>query len=121
MFDGIKHTHTLLVTLFLLSSLVKTFILLADKKEMLGNYRQKLIIPEMILAILLLATGLYMWHDIGWGDMAGWFHLKITLVVLAIPLGIVGFRKQNKILSTLSTLMLVYVFVLAFTKHITLF
>ena len=121
MFDGIKHTHTLLVTLFLLSSLVKTFILLADKKEMLGNYRQKLIIPEMILAILLLATGLYMWHHIGWGDMAGWFHLKITLVVLAIPLGIVGFRKQNKILSTLSTLMLVYVFVLAFTKHITLF
>lgn len=121
MFEGIKHTHTLLVTLFLLSSIVKTFILLADKKEMLANYRKKLLMPEMILAILFLATGLYMWSMLGWANVAGWFHLKITIVVIAIPLGIVGFRKQNKILSSLSTLMFLYVFLLAFTKHITLF
>lgn len=120
MFDGIKHTHTLLVTLFLLSSLVKTFILLANKTTMLDTYRRKLMIPEMVLATLFLATGLYMWHIIGWASIGGWFHLKITLVLIAIPLGIVGFRKQNKILSSLSTLMFLYVFFLAFAKNVSL-
>jgi uncharacterized membrane protein SirB2 len=48
-----------------------------------------------------------------WLKSSGWLQLKITLVVLAIPLGVIGFKKQNKILVGLSALFFIYVLLLA--------
>jgi succinate dehydrogenase/fumarate reductase cytochrome b subunit len=45
--------------------------------------------------------------------LPGVFHLKLTLVILTIPLGIIGFKKNNKALVALSMLSLLAVLVIA--------
>ena len=51
--------------------------------------------------------------DGNWLGASGWLHLKLTLVIAAIPLGIIGFKKGNKILVALSALFFIYVLLLA--------
>lgn len=121
MLDGLKHTHTLLVTIFLLSYIIKTFLLVSGKREAFLRYRKRFLMPEMIITILFLLTGVYMWWSIGFGNIAGWFHVKISLVLFGIAFGIIGFRRENKALAIISTLIFLYIFILAFTKNTLLF
>lgn len=113
---GLKHTHTLLVTLFLLSSIVKTILLLTGSVHTLERYRKRFLMPEMLIAILFLATGLYMWYNMSFAPLGGWIHLKLLMIIVAIPLGIIGFKKNNIALSVISTLLFIAVFALAFAK-----
>ena len=110
---AIKHIHILCVVIFLISYFIKTGMLLSGKNQALEGFRKKTLIPENIFAVLFLITGVYMLAQLGFKQLGGMFHLKLTLVILAIPLGIVGFKKSNKLLATLSTLMFVTVFFLA--------
>ena len=121
MLIGLKHTHTLLVSIFLLSYLIKTFLLVSGKHDTFLRYRRRFLMPEMIITILFLLTGVYMWWYIGFGNIAGWFHLKLSLVLFGIAFGIIGFRRENKVLAVLSTLIFLYIFIMAFTKNPLLF
>lgn len=89
------HTHIFLVTLFLMIYVFKTLFLFINNKEVFETFSKKIKVPEMIVSVLFLATGLYLLYENGW-SMPGWMHVKITLVVLSIPIAIVGTKKQNK-------------------------
>ena len=115
---GIKHIHTLLVFVFLISFLIKAFLLFTNKKTQLKSYSAKTrIIFDMIVPVLFLSAGIYMLTQIGMKNMGGWFHLKLTLFVILIPLGIIGFKKQNKLMAGLALVILIYLFLLAFLKN----
>lgn len=116
---GIKHIHYLFIAIFLLSYIIKSILFLAGKNEAFANFKKKTIIFETLMAVGFIVTGVIMLvqnqqiSDGAWMKASGWFHLKLTLVVLAIPLGIVGFKKGNKILVALSALFFIYVLLLA--------
>jgi uncharacterized membrane protein SirB2/cytochrome c5 len=107
MYKGFLHTHYLVVTLFLLLYVIKTILLLSDKKELLANFTRKTRIFEMVVSALFLITGIYLATQLPFGGKYDYlFYIKITMVVLSIPLAVIGFKKGNKILAALSLLLI---------------
>lgn len=118
MVKGILHTHYLVVTLFLLIYVVKTILLLSDKKDLLDKFSRKFKVPEMIISVLFLLTGIYLSTQLPFGGKYDYlFWIKIVMVLIAIPLAIVGFRKSNKILASLSLLLITGVYGVAEVYH----
>ena len=107
MVKGILHTHYLVVTLFLLIYVVKTILLLSDKKELLDRFSKKFKVPEMIISALFLLTGIYLATQLPLGNKFDYlFWIKIGMVAAAIPIAVVGFKKSNKVLAALSLLLI---------------
>jgi uncharacterized membrane protein SirB2 len=104
MYTGMLHTHTLVVGLFILLYLIKTFLLLTGKEEMLSKFTQKTKVIEMVISSLFLATGVFLYLNSG--NITWMVHLKIVLVLLSIPLAIIGFKKKKGILAVLSLVLL---------------
>ncbi len=111
MYKGILHTHLLSVILFLLIYVVKTFLLLTNKNEGLQKFTKGVKVPEMIISFLFLGTGIYLLTKSGTLD--AFIYIKLIAVVISIPLAIVGFKKQNKVLAVLSLLLLFMAYGLA--------
>jgi cytochrome c5 len=112
MYTGILHTHKLVVILFLLLYVVKTFLLLTNKKELLEQVKKYTKITEMIISFTFLATGLYLLvMGVETTSMFQW--IKFVAVFASIPLAVIGFKKENKILATLSLLLIVAAYGLA--------
>lgn len=112
------HTHTLAVVIFLLLYLVKTFFLLAGKKELLEKFRKKTMVVEMIFSTVFLLTGIYLALNSGQISEGNWFWVKIALIVLIIPIGVIAFKKENKMLAVLGLLLIIYVYGISETKSI---
>jgi mono/diheme cytochrome c family protein len=108
---GIRHTHLLSVILFLFIYVVKTFLLLTDKNEGLANFTKKVKVPEMIISTLFLGTGIYMLTQIP--EIKTLLIVKIIAVFVSIPLAIIGFKKQNKVLAVISLLLIISAYGLA--------
>lgn len=107
MYKGFLHTHTLVVTLFLLIYVVKTILLLSDKKELLATFTKKFRIAEMVISALFLITGIYLATQLPYGGKFDYlFFIKVGMVLASIPLAIVGFKRSNKILAALSLLLI---------------
>ena len=104
MLKGLLHTHLLSVILFLVIYLVKTFLLLSNKKEGLAKFTKMVKVPEMIISVLFLGTGVYLLLQFGLTKL---LVIKIGVVLLAIPTAIVGFKKSNKIVALISFIMIV--------------
>ncbi len=118
MATGILHTHYLVVTLFLLIYVIKTILLLSDKKESLAKFTKMVKVPEMIISFLFLATGIYLVTLLPFnGKYDFLFYIKICMVLASIPLAIVGFKKSNKALAVVSLLLIVGSFGLAEVYH----
>lgn len=111
---GILHLHVTVVTLFLILLLFKTILLLSNKTLFLDKVRAKTKIVDMILGSLILLTGIYLIVIIG--GIATYLLIKIILVVIAIPLGIVGIKRSNKALAVISLLLFIYIYGVAETK-----
>jgi uncharacterized membrane protein SirB2 len=109
------HFHWLFIALFLASYLIKSFLFLSNS-NLFEKYRKNTLIPESIFSAGFLITGIIMLLQIGFAGLGGWFHLKLTLVIVSIPLGIVGFKKKNKALVSISAVIFIYVFALALKK-----
>jgi hypothetical protein len=107
-FEIIKKTHFIVVTIFFLIYLVKTILLLANKKDALQSFTKKVKVIEMIVSFLFLATGMYLMTQIP--EIKPMLIVKITIVFLSIPLAIVGFKKGNKGLATLSFILILAAF-----------
>jgi mono/diheme cytochrome c family protein len=110
------NTHVLVVVLFLLLFIVKAFLLFTNKRQALENIRNKTKVLDIIFGILILATGGYLIFQ--YKDVPTWLIVKVLLVLVAIPLGIIGIKKYNKPLTALSLLLFLYVYGVAETKNL---
>ena len=114
MFTGMKHTHVLVVSLFLLLYLIKTALLVLNKHEMLDKFSRKTKVAEMIISTLFLLTGIYL--VIKTGDKGSWLWMKIFVVACSIPLAIVAFKRKHNAMALLSLMFLVYAYGISETK-----
>ncbi|GJM59872.1 hypothetical protein [Persicobacter diffluens] len=110
MLTGIKHLHTTVVILFTLWIVFK-FVMMLAAPQKVDALRAKTKVADMILGTLVLLTGLYLWMASGlFGNHL--FLLKLAIVLVGTPLGIIGFRKKNAVLAGISagsfTLLLLY-------------
>lgn len=112
MATGMLHSHTLFVVLFTLIYLVKTILLLSDKDELLEKFKKKTKIVEMIVSFGFLATGVFLLVKAPEINM--FMITKIILVLASIPLAVIGYKKKNKVLATLSFFLIVVSFMLAY-------
>ena len=110
-FEIIKKTHFVVVTIFFLIYLIKTILLLANQKENLQSFTKKIKVVEMIVSFLFLGTGIYLMTQIP--EIKTELIIKISMVLMAIPLAIIGFKKENKMLAVLSFLLILGAFGLA--------
>ena len=111
---GFLHLHTTIVMIFLLFLLFKTVLLVFNRLELLEKVRAKTKILDMVLGLLIIVTGGYLLFKIG--PMPGYLVIKLVLVFAAIPFGIIGIKKQNKLLAILSVVAFVYVYGMSETK-----
>ena len=109
-----KTVHIISVILFLTIYLFKTILLLANKNEQLAKFTKGVKVPEMIVSTLFLVTGIYLLIQMGTTTL---LIIKIVMVLLSIPLAIIGFKKQNKLLACLATLMIIGAYGLAEMNH----
>ncbi|WP_375580037.1 cytochrome c [Marivirga tractuosa] len=106
---GMLHSHVLVVTLFLLFLLFKTVLLLINKKELLTKVRTKLKMVDPILGVLMLATGGYLLSLYG-SSAPTYLWVKLVLVLIIIPIGIVAFKKENKAMAIIALLLTFYIY-----------
>ena len=120
--ETIKNLHLLFGGAFALTYFIKAILLLTNNAA-LADYRRKTMVLEMVVATLFILTGVYMLILNGgaWLKVNPWFHLKLTLVLLAIPMGFIGYKRGNKAMAIGASAIFVYVFWLAWTRSFTLF
>ncbi|MEZ4827293.1 MAG: SirB2 family protein [Bacteroidia bacterium] len=114
MYTGLLHTHRLVVILFLLLYLIKAVLLLMNRKETLETFSRRFRIPEMIVSGLFLLTGIGLLLKTA--EISPILVAKIVVVLAAIPLAVIGFRKENKILASLSVVFLIAAYGMAEMK-----
>jgi uncharacterized membrane protein SirB2 len=101
----IQQIHMWSAILYVISYLYKSTLFLANSRIKYEQYRKATLIPESVLATVFLVSGLYVLFSKGGFSnpyFIPWVHIKFTIVLLAIPVGIVGFKKNNKVLVILS-------------------
>ena len=114
MATGMLHSHTLFVVLFTLIYLVKTILLLSDRNELLEKFKKKTKVVEMIVSFGFLGTGIFLLTQLPHTPFPATMYIKIGLVLLSIPLAVIGYKKKNKVLATLSFFLIVVSFSLAY-------
>jgi len=113
-YTGLKHSHTLFAIIFVLSFLIKTVLLFMGKNEQLDKFRKRTrVILDMILPTLLIALGSIMGMSAGWPHI---LYVKLILLILSIPMGIVAMRRKNKMLAVATCIVLLSIIVIAYTK-----
>jgi len=105
------HSHYLFVVLFTLIYLIKTILLLSDRDELLDTFKKKTRVVEMIVSFGFLATGIYLMTQLP--SVSSVLIIKLILVFLSIPLAVIGFKKKNKVLASLSFFLIIVTFGLA--------
>lgn len=111
------HTHVLVVVLFLIFFSIKAVLLLLNKRETLDRMRSKTKVVDIVLGTLILITGGYLLFLYS-GRTPTYLIFKIVLVLLAIPLGIIGIKKESKGLTVLSLFIFLYVYGVAETNSL---
>lgn len=109
MYTGILHTHRLVVILFLIIYLIKTVLLLTNKAEALEKFTKRFKVPEMIISFLFLLTGVFMLvnkYPALDGKSFMFLSIKIIAVLVSIPIAVIGFKHKNKILASLSLVLI---------------
>jgi mono/diheme cytochrome c family protein len=114
---GMLHLHTTVVIVFLISLAFKTILLLAGNQSLLDTVRAKTKVLEMILGTLILVTGGYLLFKAGHPET--WLMVKVAIVLVMIPLGIIGLKKNNKALASIALLGFIYVYGVAETRSLT--
>jgi mono/diheme cytochrome c family protein len=97
--------HWISVLLFLGLYIYKLILLITNKIGNLDNFSKKFRIPESIISLVFLVTGFILL--INTGNTSNFLWIKIILVFASIPVGIIGFKKHNKIMAVLCVLLIV--------------
>lgn len=115
-YNTIKMTHYFFAVVFVLSYFIKTILFFVNA-DAFQKYRKNTLGAETIAAVIFLLAGIYMFISQGaFAGMGAWFHIKFTLVLIAIPLGIIGFKKENAIMIVTSTILFFFILGLALTR-----
>lgn len=104
---NIIHLHLIFAVLFLISYTIKSCLFLFGNRETFLIFKKKTLLVETLFSVGFLVFGFWMFiYHIKSGNYANmhWLDPKITLALIAIPLGIVGFKKENKIMVASSLL-----------------
>lgn len=102
---NIIHLHLLFAVLFLISYTIKSVLFFSGQRQAFLTYKKKTLLIETLFSIGFLVFGFWMFifHiKSGAYKSMHWLDPKIALALLGIPIGIVGFKKENKILVALS-------------------
>jgi mono/diheme cytochrome c family protein len=110
-FVAFYHTHKLVVILFILIYLIKAILLLMGNRDTLNKFNKRIKIPEMVVSALLFITGIIMLNSMA--DFSLLFGIKLMLVIGAIPVAVVAYKKYNKILAVVAIIMLISAYGLA--------
>jgi len=97
--------HWISVLSFLLLYIYKLVLLVTNKTGNLDSFTKKFRIPESIISLLFLVTGIILIMNTG--STSNFLWIKIILVFVSIPVGIIGFKKHNKVLAALCVLLIV--------------
>jgi mono/diheme cytochrome c family protein len=108
-------THQVSVILFLLIYLIKTGLLLGNKTDGLTKFKKITRVPEMIVSVLFLATGIFLLTKLPSVNML--MVIKLVAVFASIPIAIIGFKKGNKMLAVVSVLLIIGAYGLAEVSH----
>ncbi len=102
-FQQLLHVHFGFAALFLISYTIKSAFFLAGKREAFLSYKKKTLIVETLFSVGFLVSGIILAYMlIGFGGWQHWLDPKITLALIGIPVGIVGFKKENKTMVAVS-------------------
>lgn len=116
MATGMLHLHITVVVLFILFMLSKNIMMLLGMTTTLATFRAKTKIVDMVLGTFMLLTGGYLLFITK--NMEAYMVVKIIILFAVIPLGIVGFNKNNKIMVTLASVLLIYAYMVAKTSSL---
>ncbi len=103
-------THVIVVNIFLLIYLIKT-ILLYSNRSSLEKFNRIIKVPEMIVSTLFLVTGIWLFAILGAIKVLQ--VVKLIFVLTAVPLAVIGFKKQKKVLAFISFILIVGAYGLA--------
>lgn len=105
MYIYLLKAHHIIISIFLLIYVIKTFLLLTNKKESLQKFSSKIKVPDITISFLFLVTGILM--ILMKENITTFQIIKIIIVLSAIPVAIVGFKKSNKLLAIISLLLII--------------
>lgn len=111
MHSHLLRTHIVIVLLFLIHYVIKLVLLQMGRTEQLAKYTKVTKVPEMILSAGFLLTGGYMLFK--GAALTTFMIIKLVCVFASIPLAVIGFKKGNKALATLSVILLLAAYGLA--------
>jgi mono/diheme cytochrome c family protein len=111
MYTGLLHSHKVFVLLFLLHYVLKLVLLLTNRNEQLDRYSKSMRIPEMVLSVGFLVTGV--WMMISSNTLSTLQIIKLVCVFVSIPLAVIGFKNKNKVLGALAVLLIIMAYGLA--------
>lgn len=97
--------HWISVLTFLLIYIYKLILLVTNKTGNLDSFSKKFRIPESIISLLFLVTGIILLTNTG--NTSNFLWIKIILVFASIPIGIIAFKKHNKIMGILCVLLII--------------
>ena len=102
-FQQLLHVHFGFAALFLISYTIKSAFFLTGKREAFLSYKKKTLIVETLFSVGFLVSGIILAYMlIGFGGWQHWLDPKITLALIGVPVGIVGFKKENKTMVAVS-------------------
>jgi uncharacterized membrane protein SirB2 len=104
-YPQLLHVHFGFAALFLISYTIKSAFFLLGKRETFLSYKKKTLIVETLFSVGFLISGITLAYMlIGFGGWKHWLDPKISLALIGIPVGIIGFKKENKTLVAVSLL-----------------
>jgi mono/diheme cytochrome c family protein len=115
---GFLHLHITITSIFVFIYLAKVYLLAAEKTEAFNKLRSKTKIADMILGSLIIITGVYL--TIKAPVIETYLIVKIALVIVSIPMGIIAMKKSNKTLAIIVLAIYFYVFLVARAGSLTL-
>ena len=102
--------HITAVMLFLLTYVIKT-VLLFTSRTMLEKYSRFTKIPEIVISVVFLTTGIWLYIIVG--GIKYMQILKLVFVIIAIPLAVVGFKNHKKGLALFALILIIGAYGLA--------
>lgn len=112
---GLLHPHVAFAVLFLLIYVVRWVLLLLNRDAAHEKFKNITKWPDRVISVGFLATGVILALNTG-NNEGVWLWVKLGAVVVSIPLAVIGFKRKNKALATLSIVCLVYAYGISETK-----
>lgn len=94
------YIHLVAVVILVLLTTVRIILLLINKTKELDLVSTRTVIPERVIGVLIMTSGIYLMFQLPVVNLLLIF--KLLCVLAAIPLGIIAYRKKIKILAIVS-------------------